>query len=784
MDTFGKVRFPLRLGLLALTATLMCAFVASSHAQATRDEAAVDPPSRVARLSYFEGELGLLPAGATDWTDASINRPLTTGDRLSSGQKARAELELGGGALRIAGQTDLGLLNLNDQLAQIELTQGSLNISVQSLDPGQSYEIDTPTLAFVVDQPGIFRVDIDSNGQSTEVTALDGNATVYGENSAQRPINAGHRYRFDDTGLINGTIADISGGDAFDAWCNDRDRHYAQYATTQYVSQDVVGYQDLAQNGDWDSDSDDGAIWYPADVDSDWAPYQDGSWAYIAPWGWTWVDNARWGFAPYHYGRWAHTHRGWGWVPGPVGVRPVYAPALVAFVGGSTGWGAGARPGYVGLGGAGPIHPIGWFPLGPGEIYDPWYHSSRRYYGNINLSNIRVTHQNRSTIISSIDSQYGHYRAGTPGRGQHYVNRDAPRGFTAVPGAAFASGRNVRSQLIKVDPREVARAPVLARGAVPQPTTGRSAGPRSDHVRSLPLAGFQRHVMARQAPPALPVARAAGAPSRPSADTQRAFLPVAAARSNDHVQVLTRHFGNGPAPGESHLAPAINGRNARTNPGNLSGNAVRAPHPLAPMSNLIPNPPIVTRQDAASTAAPTQNYGLDKGRRAPNGSAENTQTPSRQGALPSARFAHPLGGDQADRAREPTRVQPTVSYISRDSGNPGTGLPQVPQIRRASPVNQPDAYGNVAPHEFNRPQEQQPAQMQQQQMRMRQLQAQQQMQMQQMQLQRQQQTLQMQQERQQQMPMQPQRPPQQMAAPPRPVPPRAQPRQAEHADQH
>jgi hypothetical protein len=24
----------------------------------------------------------------------------------------------------------------------------------------------------------------------------------------------------------------------------------------------------------------------------------------MSPWGWTWVDNAPWGFAPFHYGRW------------------------------------------------------------------------------------------------------------------------------------------------------------------------------------------------------------------------------------------------------------------------------------------------------------------------------------------------------------------------------------------------------------------------------------------------------------------------------------------------
>jgi hypothetical protein len=788
MEAFAKVRFSLRRRWRPLAIVLLLAFVGLAQAQSAVDDAADDPPSRVARLSYMEGDLGFLPAGATDWSDANINRPLTTGDRLSTGQNARAELELGGGTLRIAGQTDFGLLNLNDQLTQIELTQGSLNISVQSLDPGQSYEIDTPTLAFVVDQPGIFRVDIGSNGQSTEVTALNGNATVYGENSAQRPINAGRRYDFDDAGL-NGTIADISGGDAFDAWCSHRDRQYAQSTTTQYVSQDVVGYQDLAQNGDWESDSSYGAVWYPSNVDSNWAPYQDGSWAYIAPWGWSWVDNASWGFAPYHYGRWAHTHRGWGWVPGPIGVRPVYAPALVAFVGGGAGWGGGRPPGYVGLGGAGPIHPIGWFPLGPGEIYNPWYRSSRRYYGDVNITNIRVINNNRTAIINNINTQYGHYRSGTPGRGEHYVNRDAPRGFTAVPGAAFSGGRNVREQLLKVDPREVASAPVLTRGTTPRPTPVNVAAPRSDHARSLPLGGFQRNVMAREAPPPAPGYRGR-APNTLLTGAPRADSPTGNIRPGSNVRVLSQHFGNGPAPGPGtgtgNAVPVTKGRDERdvqANPRPFGGSSINAPRRLPSTSNVIPNAPLATRQDAAPPAAAYQNNPAAQAGPGQNGGVPNNLIQDRRGELPSARFAHPQSGDMPGRGITPrgSIPAPSVSYISRGSDNsaragdrPAATLPQVPQIQRASPANapapdsnaQPPRFqrpeNNMAPRDFNRAQQpaQTPQQPYQQQIQQRQFQQQQQQaqQMQQRQLEQEQQRqqqqvqqMQMQQQRQQQM---------------------------------
>ncbi|HEX8776693.1 MAG TPA: DUF6600 domain-containing protein, partial [Rhodanobacter sp.] len=407
-----------------LAVLLLCAAAALAQAQSADDSDAA-PPDRVARLSYIAGDLGFLPAGSQDWASADLNRPLTTGDRLSTADGSRAELELGGGVLRMAGGTDFGLLNLNDNLAQVELTQGTLNLSVRHLDQGQSYEIDTPTLALVVTSPGTFRVDVDNGGNGSRVTVFGGQATVYGENNAQHDVFQGRSYQFDDASLAALTVSDIEGGDAFDAWTSERDRRYGQSQTRRYVSDDVVGYQDLDQYGSWQSSPDYGAVWYPSQVPVDWAPYRDGHWAYVAPWGWTWVDDAPWGFAPYHYGRWAYIRGAWGWIPGPIVARPVYAPALVAFVGGG-GWSVS-----VGIGGG----PVGWFPLGPGEVYNPWYHCDRDYYRRVNVTNIYVRNtMYRNTVINNIDHQYNFYREGRTPRDLHYLNRGAPRGFTAMSG--------------------------------------------------------------------------------------------------------------------------------------------------------------------------------------------------------------------------------------------------------------------------------------------------------------------------------------------------------------
>ena len=618
----------------ALAIALMCASLGALHAQATANDDSAEPPSRVARLSYIAGDLGFLAAGTQDWGDASVNRPLTTGDRLSSGHDGRAELEFGGAVLRMSDRTDVALLDLNEKMAQVELSQGTLSLSVLHLDPGQTYEIDTPTVALVIDQPGTFRVDINDDGgsSSTRVTAFHGDATVYGENNTQRQVYAGRSYRFVDSSLSAVAISDIGGGDSFDAWVSTRERRYAQGDSSQYVPDDMVGTPDLGEYGAWETTSDDGPVWYPNDVGPDWAPYRTGHWAYIAPWGWTWIDAMPWGYAPYHYGRWTHTGRGWGWIPGPRDMRSIYAPALVVFVGGGV---------SVGIGG-----PVGWFPLGPGEIYNPWYHCDRDCYNRVNMNNIRHDRRyDERSFASRIDEHYAHYRDNRPLHDDRYVNRDAPRGLTAMPGRDFAASQAVQRHLLRGD-RQLAAAPVRTHGADLRPLPGEPAGARSAHVRNLPLNGFRREVVARHAPPqgrVEPIGRAAGPSSM--------AVPVA------HVRVLT-------------AGPGYQGEPRRSLPDSGTKSAgIRAN--VQRNSNVDANAPIVRGRadDVTGPAAQPRSY-----------------------EPPSARFAHPYGSRAPER--DDRQPRPGVSFIAPESRNrptpasqPDLRLPQTPRIEPAAEFN-------------------------------------------------------------------------------------------------
>ncbi|HVH83179.1 MAG TPA: DUF6600 domain-containing protein, partial [Steroidobacteraceae bacterium] len=292
-----------------------------------------DPPGRVARLSYVEGAVSLEPAGLSDWTAAERNRPLTTGDRLWTDQQSVAELDLGDGVLRLGGMTGFAFLNLDDRFAQIQLSGGILLVRVWDTSSGQSYEIDTPQLAVQLSQPGMYRIEVDEPGSTTVVKVSEGEAVALGA-AGSIPIDAQQSMVFtgsaSDTSLSY-SAASLGAPDDLDNWSATRDRQAQESPSQQYVADGTPGTYELDDAGRWQSTPEYGYVWTPAVVEAGWVPYRFGHWVWISPWGWTWVDEAPWGYATFHYGRWVLLGGVWAWVPGPRPLRPVYAPALVAW---------------------------------------------------------------------------------------------------------------------------------------------------------------------------------------------------------------------------------------------------------------------------------------------------------------------------------------------------------------------------------------------------------------------------------------------------------------------
>jgi uncharacterized protein DUF6600 len=566
---------PKLLALLSLV--LATAFVTPMRALADDEE---DPPTRVARLSHTDGNVSFNPAGTDDWVSAVINRPMTTGDKLWSDDGGRAELHIGSASLRIGGTTGFNFLNLTDNVAQIQVTEGTVRVRVKRLEQDETFEIDTPNLAFSVLRPGIYRVSVNEAGDTTVVSVLGGEGEVTGGGQAYS-VHANQTATFVGTDQLDADVQDFNGGDDFDQWCADRDRREDRSTSARYVSPDVIGYEDLDDYGGWRPVPEYGTVWFPHTTVVGWAPYRYGHWVYIAPWGYTWVEDEPWGFAPFHYGRWVTVGGVWGWVPAPapvvgvVYVRPVYAPALVAWVGGPHfGVGVGVN--------------VGWFPLGPREVYVPSYPVSRRYVTNINVTNTRV----ETTVVNNyytnvvVNKQVNVTNV-------TYVNQRVNGAVTATSGASFTSGQSVSRNVVHVDQREIVSTQVAAPAIAPTRQAFVGAG-ASTNVRP-PAVMASRTVVAKATPPPPPASfdRQAAAirenGGRPLAVAQYHQLQPAntqaSARPNVRVAPPARTVT--PIPPHNDVAKRTNGNVAGTNgrpantagtvPGNVPANANNRP---------------------------------------------------------------------------------------------------------------------------------------------------------------------------------------------------------------
>ncbi len=628
------------------------------------------PPGRVARLAVIDGSANLMPAGSQSWGDASINRPLGTGDKLWVPEGSRVSLEMGGTEIRLDGGSGFGFLHLGNDTAQAQLTSGTLNLNVRHLYRGQNYEIDTPTLAFVADHRGQYRIDIAPNGKGTQVTVFSGEAVVYGEGGVRRRVSAGNAYRFLDSTLAQVEVFPVPQPDSFDRWCFARDARYQRnYATTTaYVSSEVIGYQDLADYGSWQNETDYGPTWFPTAVPVGWAPYRYGHWAWIAPWGWTWIDDAPWGFAPFHYGRWAFLGGRWGWVPGPVAVRPIYAPALVAFVGFGGGgfdggWGGGWNTGF-GFGG-----PVGWYPLAPDAVFVPWYRCGPRYFRDVNVTNIHVVNQ---TVINNINNTYNIFR-----RGGHLNltqigdHRIPPRALTVVPHDVFTGARQVGPHALP-HPRQTGLRGGLALGAPPAPGRGSLMAPHIGPMPNVPRPIFAREVLAHRPPPHAIAALPQRMDGYRLAHGTAALPPMAPARIAGNVRVIgTRPGGNmGPYRHDAALphVPRI----------------VRAgPAPAAPM----------TRMDARQPA------GLPSASFAPHRWQPQTlPAPARIEPAAGGRYAAQQPTFRRDNGVQVISGRPqasggTFSTIGGNRGQPPAGSGNAPAWRAARPREPGNARG-------------------------------------------------------------------------------------------
>lgn len=674
---------------------LVAACIAGFSGSASADN---DPPSRIARLSYLSGDVSMQPAGVDQWVQAGLNRPLTRADRLWTAAQARAEMHIGSTAIRMAGETSLTFTNLDDSTVQLQLAQGTLELNVRQIYENETYEVDTPNASFTIARAGDYRFDVDSQGDVSTALVRSGEVEAW-QGSQSVTLGAGRLGTFRGENFAY-NVASAPGEDDFDRWCANRDRREDNAAAARYVSPYMTGYEDLDGYGRWQTVGAYGPMWVPA-VQAGWAPYHYGRWVWIEPWGWTWVDDAPWGFAPFHYGRWVYYSGYWGWCPGPRIMRPVYAPALVAWIGGRH-WGVGISFGYS-----------SWVPLGWGEVYAPWYHASPRYWQTVN----RTTVINNTTIINNV---YNYYNGGPGARrvDLRYANYRVPGALTAAPQSALVNSRPINRVALRVPERDLGQ-PDPVRAPQVAPTRQTVTGGRPPAMRP-PERVLDRRVMARTPAPQRPVPFAEQEralqerPGRPLAPTTLEKLrqqnPPAAEQASRMAPVEKPMRRAVPMPPQ-----AQSGQAAVTN-----SERVPMPRDNGIVRHEVPRPPeagsISAR--APNTEMPRAPRAIDDGQARPAGivrhevprppeassSGRNDQyapvprhevpQPEPAGRAVNAPGPHYESAPQTPRYESPRSTPAPQSYRS----NEGLRAPQAqPTYRQQAPAPQSRTYGESRP---------------------------------------------------------------------------------------
>jgi uncharacterized protein DUF6600/FecR-like protein len=486
-------RSALSLGFLALLIVPGISAQVPRADQPADEPEAQQPATAVGRVSLIQGNVSTQRGDSGDWNAATVNTPVVPGDRVSTGDRSRAEVQLDfANIIRLDQGAVIRITDLAAHHIQIELAQGLVSFDSFAASDAD-VEIDTPNLAIHPRRDGVYRIAVSPDGE-TQVSVRRGSAEV-GTTEGSTTLEPGQliTVRGDATSAQYKTSA-APARDGFDQWNEERDRSIQRGLNSQHLSPYYTGGADLEAQGTWQNVPDYGNVWTPSNVPPDWAPYRDGSWVWEPGWGWTWASAEPWGWAPYHYGRWFLWNNSWAWWPGPVYpyYRPLWAPAYVSFFGFGGGFGVG-----FGFGS------FGWLPLGPADPCFPWWGGFGLSFNFFRFGDHDHFHdgfgRGRGFIAPLHGSLHGHAAfSNLNGLG---TNARLRGGITSVSAGRFGSGRVVPDGH-RFSAEEI-RGAQFARGGIPV-TPGRaslSASGRPAAAGTVPARNLNgQHFMSHSQP--------------------------------------------------------------------------------------------------------------------------------------------------------------------------------------------------------------------------------------------------------------------------------------------
>ncbi len=711
-------RRPFRRRLMSGAAPFALAIVAGLALVPTARADDSDPPSRVGHITVLQGTVSFHPSPDDQWSPAEVNYPIAQSTALWVDEGGQAEIQIGEARLKLDSGTELDIVQLDDNNVILSVPQGRVDVALHGRADNERYDIQTPRGDVDLLADGDYRVFAGTDTDPSRIASFNGQAQL-ADTASQITVE-----RNQEIVATAGTPVSFSVNpcewDAFDKAFFDHAAQVFARPVPSYVPE-IPGVAALSEYGAWQNDGHYGHVWYPSHIDADWQPYHRGHWAHIAPWGYTWIDDAPWGFAPFHYGRWVQVGPRWGWVATEPGVviephfHPVYAPAMVTFIGNPDALTVGLNVGGVGIGigiGGGGGGAVGWVPLGPGEPFHPWYPVSDGYLRQANIVNVnRTTIENihNTTVINNTT----------------YINQ---RAATVVPQTAFAGGRPIQQAAYHIPPAALARPIEPARPQniekiLPPPVVRPGAAvaklpPAPKLVMAHPpaasAAAFRAHPPALAATPsAVPKAGSNAVPkgtvipppvkplAHPQAEPGRPGEPAKPLAGPTGPKVEPPKPGEPARPAAEPAHPGVPHPVEPTKPGEPARPAAEPTRPGVPHPTAEPPKPGEPTRPAAEPAHPGVPHPVEPTK--PGEPARPAAEPAHPG-VPHPTAEPPKPGEPARPAAEPAHpgvphptAEPPKPAEARPAAEPAKPVPH-PAAEAPKPARPAEEPARPAPH--------------------------------------------------------------------------------------
>jgi hypothetical protein len=671
------VRYRLMNGTAPAVLALVAGFALVSGAPvsgARADE--TDPPSRVGRIAVVAGTVSFHPSPDEQWTPAQANIPVAQSTAIWADSDGGATIEIGDSRIQLDHNTELDVVQLDDDNVVLSVPQGRVDIAVHNKPDTERYDVQTARGDVDLLADGTYRVFAGTDSDPTRIAGFNGSAELAGTTS-EISIAANQEIVAQPGPQVAYSVSTPVQDDFDRRFLGEIQTVYARPPVPSYVPP-MPGVSVLGEYGAWQEHPQYGHVWFPTQVEAGWAPYRHGHWGYVAPWGYTWIDDAPWGFAPFHYGRWVEVGGRWGWVavePGVTwqpGFRPVYAPAMVAFIGNPAAL-------TVGIGGIGVS--VGWVPLGPGEPWHPWYHCSDNYLRQANIVSV-----NRTTItnITTVNN--------TTINNITYANQ---RAATVVPQTAFAGGERVSQAAYHIPPANLAK-PIAFEPVRPNTVE-----------RALPAPSAAVFKQPAHLPPAPKLAMPHPAPA--SAAAFHAHPPAAVA-----VHTAVPKPGSNVVPKEALPPPAKHtSAPAAAHPAAEPAKPGEAMHPAEPAKPGVGRPTEPVKPEVAKPEAAKPEVAKPEAAK-PAAEPAKPSAPEHPAAKPAEHPAEPAkpevtkpeAAKPAEHAAEPAKPAAHPAEAEHPAAKPAEhpAEPAKPAVHPAEPAK-PAAHPAEAEHPAAKPAE-------------------------------------------------------------------------------